>query len=247
MVAAHGGLDRWRAAPTISYDNVFFNPAAPPGPSAWWVSRETIHQATRRVVQRWQVDEATLAWDGEKVWTVGWKRANPPAFMALFFYYFQNIPWLTQDPTAQIGASGAADLPGHAGVFDTVRVTFGAPHPVGRTATDFFVLYVERETGLMRAYQYGIGYGAMLDLMGVPPERDVFGPMLRIVDAFTEVDGLVFPSVMHTGNLDGSSVYGHHTLFNYSITDPWDDAWVVMPPDAVVDRSSARRQATSAP
>ncbi len=28
MVAAHGGLDTWRNAPTISYDNIFFNPSA---------------------------------------------------------------------------------------------------------------------------------------------------------------------------------------------------------------------------
>ncbi len=240
MVEAHGGMARWRGAATLRYDNVFFNPLATAG-SPWWVIRETFELPTRRTYHVWPLDGARLAFDGTRVWTTGWQQANYPRFMALFFFYFVNLPWLTQDPTARLGPAGPAALPGLGATYDTVRVTWAPPYPPGRTARDFFVLYVERETGLLRAYQYGIGYGAMLDLMGLPPERTVFGPVLRIHDAFTTVDSLVFPTRMHTGNLDGTRVYGHHALFNYSLTDPWDPGRLVAPPGAVIDTSRATR------
>lgn len=246
MVRAHGGLERWRAAKTLRYDNVFFNPLATEG-SPWWVVRETFHMPTRRTYHRWPLDGAELAFDGEKVWTRGWQQANYPNFMALFFFYFVNLPWLTQDTAARIGPTGPASLPGRTGTYDTLRVTWGPPYPPGRTGRDFFVLYVERETGRLGAYQYGIGYGAMLDLMRLPPDRTVFGPVLRLQDHFTTVDGLVFPARMHTGNLEGTRVYGHHALFNYSLTDPWDPSRLAAPPGAVTDTSRAVRRAVVRP
>ena len=240
MLAAHGGLVRWRNAPTIRYHNLFFNSAQAEN-NPWWVARETIDQRTRRAYHQWPLDHALLAHDGQRVWTVGWRQANYPNFMALFFYYFVNLPWITQDSNVRLGPAGPAPLPGQAGTYDTVRVTFGPPHLMGRSEHDYFVLYVDRETGLLRAYQYGIGYGAMLDLMRVPADATVSGPVLRFHDEFTTVDGLVFPLRMHTTNLTASRTYGYHAIVNYSLTDAWDESRMTMPPNAVVDTSRAER------
>lgn len=241
MVAAHGGLAKWRAAPTVAWDNAFFNPGTPAGQNPWWITREIVHKATLQTRHVWPLDGATLSSDGETVWTTGWRQANQPRFMAYFFYYFLNLPWLTQEAGTRIGPPGPATLPGRSEALDTVRVTFDMVRLPGRTTRDFFVLYVERETGLLRGYQYGIGYGAMLDLMQLPPEREVLGPVFRIHDRFTTVDGLVFPALMHTGNQDGTRTVGYHALFNYSLTDRWDEAWMRRPPGAVVDTSRAER------
>jgi hypothetical protein len=245
MLQAHGGMERWRAARTLRYDNVFFNAGDPDRP--WWVSRETFDLSTRHAYQDWPLDGASLAHDGRQVWSVNWRQSNPPKFMALFFYYFVNLPWLTQDPAARIGPAGPAKLPNFDGAVDTVRVTWGPPYPAGRTARDYFVLYVERGSGLLRGYQYGIGYGAMLDLMGLPPKQELFGPMLRFHVSFTTVGGLTFPAQMRTSNLRGSSVYGQHALFNYALGDPFDQARLSPPAGAVVDRSSATRQPAGSP
>ncbi len=240
MVEAHGGLARWRQAPTIRYDNVFFNPAEADA-MPWWVARETIDQRTRRAYHDWTLDGAQLAYDGQRVWTVGWRQGNHPAFMALFFYYFLNLPWITQDANVVLGPPGRARLPNLDQEFDTVRVTFRPPHLAGRTGQDRFLLYIDPATHMLRAYEYVIGYGAMLDLMRVPPEALASGPVLRWIDDYTSVEGLQFPARMHTTNVAGTRTYGYHALINYSLSDPFDETRMRMPQGAVVDSSRAER------
>lgn len=240
MATAHGGVQRWKTVSTLQYDNVFFNPAS--GGNPWWVTRETTQLDSMHAFHEWPLDGATLGANRHEVWTRNWRQANPPAFMSYFFFRFLSLPWLALDPSARLGLVGTASLPGRSGVFDTLRVTWDAAPLPGQTREDYFVLYVDQTSGLLQGYQYGIGYGAMLDLLGLPPERQVFGPVLRLHDAFIEVDGLVFPSRMRTGSLDGSRVAGHHTLFNYVINAPWDPDRICRPADAVVDSSSATRR-----
>ena len=64
MVEAHGGLDRWRAAPTIRYDNIFFNKFAMDEGNPWWIVRETFDQRTRRAAG---VDSSSCS-QGSKGW-----------------------------------------------------------------------------------------------------------------------------------------------------------------------------------
>lgn len=239
MAAAHGGIDNWSALSTLRYDNVFFNPAGTGNP--WWVIRERTHLPSRQVFHEWPLDGATLGSEGREVWSRNWRQANPPAFMAYFFFRFLTLPRLALEPDAQLGPVGVASLPGRPELYDTLRVTWHPPYLPGHTAGDYFILYVSRESGLLQGYQYGIGYGAMLDLMGLPPERTSFGPVLRIHDAFVTVDGLVFPARMHTGNLEGTRIAGHHALFNYALNEPWDPDLARRPPDAVTDRSRSTR------
>lgn len=240
MATAHGGMQRWQNVSTLRYDNVFFNPAG--GGDPWWVTRETTALDSMHALHEWPLDGATLGATRAEVWTRNWRRANPPAFMSYFFFRFVSLPWLALDPSARLGSVGTASLPGRPGVFDTLRVTWDATPLPGQTREDYFILYVDQTSGLLHGYQYGIGFGAMLDLMGLPPERQVFGPVLRMHDAFTEVDGLVLPARMRTGSLDGSRVAGHHTIFNYAINEPWDPDKIRRPSDAVVDSSSATRR-----
>ena len=97
MVKAHGGLDKWRAAPSIRFDNVMHNNYHGKNEFAWWVAHEVIDQKTRQVWQDWPMDDARIGYDGEEVWSVDWERGNPSPSMVHFFYYFVNLPWLSQD------------------------------------------------------------------------------------------------------------------------------------------------------
>lgn len=242
MIEAHGGYDTWANAPTISYDNVFFNPAAPAGSDPWWLSHEVFDQDTRRAYHDWPLDDAHLTYDGSDVWTTNWKKPNHPTFMATFFYYFLNLPWLTQDDNVVLGEPSEASLPGDETTYITVPMTFTTSTSPGRTTRDAYTLYIHPEMHILKAYTYTVGFGAMLDLMGIPANQNTMGPVLRIHDNFTRVDGLLFPNRFHTGPMDGSTIWGHHIVANYALDAPFDENRMRKPANATIDTAVDTRK-----
>jgi hypothetical protein len=237
MIEAHGGMDIWRTAPTLSYVHEMVDPNKPDDS---WLSHEVIEQGRRRLYQDWPLDGAVLVYDGDETWTVDWSKPNQPKMMALFFFYFVNLPWVTQDDNVQLGKPERSSLPGLDKEFYSILMSFrGKPAP-GKTAEDSFRLFIDPDTYRLRGYEYVMGYGAMLDGMGVPPGQ-LFGPMLRIHQAFVEVDGLVFPAEMRTMPPDGSVIYGHHVISNHSLHKKWDESRMRKPGKAVIDMSSDQR------
>lgn len=243
MIEAHGGLDRWRATPSVRYENIFFNPFAEEGDNPWWISIEVTEQGRRRAYQDWPHLGSTLVYDGHETWTTNWGNDNPPAFMATMFYYFLNLPWLSQDDGVVLGEVEEGSLPGFDKTYHVVSMTYNTAPTVGKTIHDFYRLFIDPDTYVLQGYEYGIGYGALLDAMGLPPEMDVMGPVLRIHDEMTWADGLLVPSRMHTMAPDGSTTWGHHALYNYSFSTPFDATRLQKPADAVVDTSSPERGA----
>ena len=243
MIEAHGGMKMWQDAKSVSFDNIFFNPSAKQmeWPSPWWVSHEVIDPRTRQAYHDWPLDGAQLSYDGKQVWTVNWAQANPPKMQALFFYYFIGLPWLTQDPNIKLSQTGKGMLPGFEKEFITVTMTFKEKPAVGKTDKDSFKFYIDPDTHLLQGYEYVMGFGAMLDAMGMP-DGQLMGPMLRIHDKFTKVNGLTLPAEMHTMAPDGSMTYGHHVINNYSLSKPFDQKRMKKPSNAVVDNSSATRK-----
>ncbi len=243
MIQAHGGMKVWQDAKSVSFDNIFFNPSAEQmeWPSPWWVSHEVIDPRTRQAYHDWPLDGAQLSYDGNQVWTVDWAQANSPKMQALFFYYFIGLPWLTQDQNVKLSQTGKGMLPGFEKEFITVTMTFKEKPAVGKTDKDSFKFYIDPDTHLLQGYEYVMGFGAMLDAMGMP-DGQLMGPMLRIHDKFAKVDGLTLPAEMHTMAPDGSMTYGHHVINNYSLNKPFDQKRMKKPSNAVVDNSSAMRK-----
>jgi len=237
MIEAHGGLDAWKAKPALSYKHTMVAPYEPNDP---WVSVEVVDQATRREYQDWPLDEATIAFDGTEVWSVGWKRANPPKFMVNMAYYFINLPWLTQDDGVNIGELGEGTLPGEDKTYVTVMMTFDPG--VGETPEDYYKLFVDPDTGVLKGVEYIVTYGAMLDLMGLPAEQTYLGPLTKVFTSYEVVDGLKLPTSYRTFGPDGN-VYGEHTVENLSFNRSFDTERLKMPEDAVVDHSSGKRAA----
>lgn len=245
MVDAHGGMEAWERAPSVSYDNVFFNPYsdAAQGADPWWVVHEQIEQGRRRVIQDWTIDEGLLVYDGERTWSKGYQKGNPPTFMVYFFYYFTQLPWLTQDDFVELSNTGIGRLPLREKEYVTVEMTYSRRPAAGKTEYDSYKLYIDPNSYLLAGYEYSVAYGAMVDLLGVDPSRRTFGPMLRVHDGFTTVDGLTVPSRMATWAPDHSVVYGHHVILNYNYRLPFDERRLQMPDDAEIDAPQYERSA----
>lgn len=241
MIGAHGGLENWKNAETFSFDNIMFTDMFPNKP--FWISQITVEQKTRNVYQEWPLHESSMASNGKLTWSENWNVGNPPKFEALFFYYFLNLPWLTQDNNVKLSEATKIKHDAFENEVYIIEMGFTEKPAIGKTKIDKYKLYIDSETYLLVGYEYMLGYGHMLDLMGVPADKKLMGPMFRINDEFTEVNGLIYPNRMHTGNLDQTTIYGHHAIINYKLGGEFDSSKMEMPKDAVLDDSSYKREA----
>ena len=235
MLEAHGGLERWQAAPAISFDNVMYNTYAEKTSFAWWVAHEVIDQKTRRAYQTWPMDNARIGYDGKEVWSENWKRGNPPTFMVPLFYYFVNLPWLTQDDGVMLSDPQPFIWPGLEKEVLEVKMEFEQAPTVGKTANDYYVLYIDPESYRLVGYQYANGYRPLLDVMGLPPERKIFGPLWRVITRYAEVDGLLFPSAFRTMPEADERIVGNHIILNIDISTPFDASQSQKPEAGVID------------
>lgn len=243
MIMAHGGMEKWKKVKTFGFDNIMYNVLAKPPANPWWVSKVMVNSADKTVYQDWPVHRSTLAYDGQKVWSKGWKLGNAPKFETHFFYYFLNLPWLTQEKEVKLGEVKEVTVDKFPNPLYTVEMTYTkAPQAVGKTKLDSYKLYIDSKTYRLIAYEYSIGYGYMLDLFKLPKEKKVFGPMFRINAQFTEVDGLLFPRQMYTMNTTMTQTYGQHLIMNYRLNEKFDKRRLKMPANAKVDQSSHLRK-----
>lgn len=241
MVKAHGGIDRWRAIPAITFDAIMHNNFHQKNELAWWVAREQIDQKTRQVHQDWYLNDARIGFDGEQVWSLNWTKANPPTAMLYFFYYFINLPFITQDEGVILSEVSEFEWPGHGGkVYHQVRMTFSERPAIGKSALDYFVLYIDPQTHLLAGYQYAVGNRALLDSLGQPPERELFGPLWRVITKNQTVDGLVFPAAFRTMPEADARIVGNHIISHLDLQSPFDETRVAMPAGAIVDDPANR-------
>ncbi len=173
MIEAHGGLERWAAAPTVAFTDEFIQPDATSG----FPARVVVEQGRRRAY----IDYAgtlQLAWDGEKAWSAGSQPPLPPRFLALLNYYFLNLPWLTHDPGVVLGDPGSGKLWDDPTEYTTLRMTFEAG--IGDTPDDAYVLYIHPETHRLEANEYIVTYKALL-----PEGAAATDPHILVYDEWT--------------------------------------------------------------
>lgn len=241
MVKAHGGIDKWRAAPAISFDAIMHNNYHGKNELAWWVARETIDLKTKQVYQDWFIDDAEIAFDGKDVWSRNWRKSNPPTAMLYFFYYFVNLPFLTQEDGVILSEVSDFEWPGHGGrKYHEVKMTFKEKPTIGKSALDYFVLYIDKESNLLVGYQYAIGNKAFLNALGLPPEKKLFGPLWRVITKHQTVDGLVFPAAFRTMPQADAPIAGNHIVTNIDLNTPLDKTKLRKPESAVIDSEGNR-------
>ncbi len=235
MIEAHGGMSAWEAAPSVS----FLRKAELVGDPQPWVLHETIEQGRRRLYQDWLEEGARLASDGNEVWTVSWSKVFPPAFVAQIGFYFLNMPWITQDRGVILKQVDPGSYPSTEDEFTRVEMTFQPG--TGDTPGDRYVLYIEPETHLLRAIEYHVSYGALLDGAYLAPSVKTIGPFFHVNDEFAEVDGNTVPVRYTVYSQSGSkSIAG--VVEDWSFSRPFDESKLVKPPEARVDESNRERR-----
>jgi hypothetical protein len=220
MIAAHGGMDAWKNAPTFSFTDQWGD--SPP-------TTFVVEQGRRRAYFEVPGTDVSVAWDGEKAWSMNWPTQTPVRFLALLNYYFINIPWLTQDPGVKLAGPETGTLPGDSTRYTTVMMTFEPG--TGDTPDDYYRLYIDPQSKMLRAVDYIVTYDALLD------EGETSTPEHCLVyDQMTTADGLQLPA--HFTIYEAGKVYAACTISNYSLSAPFDEARMTMPPGAVIDTSS---------
>ena len=224
MTEAHGGLERWNAAPSVSWVDVWSSAGGEPGPP----SRIQVEQGARRAILE-VGDGMKMAWDGEKAWSSNWQAPYPPRFYALLNYHFLNLPFVVHDPGVVLSEIGTARLPGDSTEYRTVKVTYEGG--VGDTPNDYYVLYIHPETHRLHANEYIVSYSALL-----PEGVEHTPPRILVYDEYTEVDGLVVPAKFTI--YEEEAAYAACEIGEWSFTEPFDPAGLEMPEGAVVDEST---------
>jgi hypothetical protein len=221
MIAAHGGMEAWRNAPTVSFTD------------QWGEERPAmafvVEQGNRRAYFDIPDTDVSVAWDGEKAWSMNWPTQTPVRFLTLLNYYFINLPWLTQDPGVILTETGTGTLPGDPTEYATVMMTFQPG--TGDTPDDYYRLYIDPDTKLLRACDYIVTYQELMDEgQTSTPEHCL------IYDEMTTAGGLQVPS--HFTIYEGDQVYAACDITDYSLAKPFDTARMTMPEGAVVDTST---------
>lgn len=247
VLAAHGGLSKWRAAKTMRFTGIeLYSVELTEGMSEWdrwgW-SEQTFELATRRGYHDLPIEKASLGSDGKRIWSRGLQGGNPPGARYESIFYFINLPWLTQDPGVHIADPGVGKLPNDAQEYITIKLTF-APG-VGNTKDDYHLLYIDKETFRLKATQYVVTYAALLDLLGFPPEKTSFGPLVRIFDDYVTVAGLTVPSRYRTYGADGEQLFGIHLISNIQFGIPLDESRMKLDLADVIDTSNPSQRMVS--
>ncbi len=227
MIDAHGGMDKWKNAPTISYTHDMVDPGKP---DDHWLSEEIHEQGRRRCYQNWTSDKATLVNNGDEIWTVDWKRANPPNMMAGVSYFFVNMIWITQDEIAnlELREKTAVDAIEAGKEFHTVRLTFEGASPY-----EYFDMYIDPDSYQLRGVNYTVVHKDLFKVFGLPADTKFRGPLLKIYKEFVDVDGLKMVGRYDTILPNGRN-YGVHTVSNYDFTKDFDESMLKKPANAVV-------------
>lgn len=229
MVEAHGGITKWRSAPTASFED-HFRPVGAPSAS---VSRVTVEQDSRRAYLDFPGANARIAWDGKQAWSENWQGPYPPRFLALLNYYFLNLPWLTMDPGVNLELLGTAKLWEYPVKYVTVKVTYDPG--VGDTPDDYYILYVDPQSHLLKACEYVVTYASLL-----PSGVEATPPHILVYETFATVDGLVVPTRYSIFEKD-HKLYAVCEIRDWSFQKPFDASRMIVSPNAVVDPSNAKR------
>jgi len=227
VVAAHGGMEAWAAAPTVSFRETWYED----DPAAGSSSRVVVEQGGRRAYLD-RENGGSAVWDGQKAWSVDWKAPSPPRFVVALNYYFLNLPWLVLDPGVVLGPPQEAWLPGNPNQYVSVMVTY--EEGVGDTPDDYYRLFIDPRTHRLEGCEYIVTYAALL-----PPGVKHTPPHLLLFDEFETVSGLLVPTRFTIYEED--EIYARCAITDWSFSEPFDASRMDMPAGAVPDTTNPSR------
>ncbi|MFT6940781.1 MAG: hypothetical protein ACJASN_002276, partial [Cyclobacteriaceae bacterium] len=233
MILSHGGYEKWAKLETFSFTTAMHSESL--GLLRFWINDQTIDMQTRRTYQDWPLVGSRMTFDGEKVWSTDWRVGNPPSHQQSVFFYYLNLPWLTQDENVELGEAEKIKHIAFSDEVYKVTMSYKDVPTVGKSQKDTYTLFIDATTYLLVGYEYTVGYGPLLDIIGLPKDQEVFGPLLRKINYSADVEGLKFPLLFTTHSADMSTQYGDHAIYNIAINGSFDESRMDMPANAVID------------
>lgn len=240
MIDAHGGYEKWSQLKTLSFTSVMHSASLPT--LHFWIKDQVTEMQTRRTYQDWPVVGSQLGYDGEKAWGINWNVGNPPNHQHSVFFYYLNLPWLTQDEHVVLGDVELVEHKAFDKKVYKVHMSYADVPILGKSKKDTYNLFIDAESYLLVGYEYTVGYGPMLDIMGLPKEAQVFGPLFRKNNYTAEVGGLKFAMLFSTHSADLKEQYGDHLIYNIKFNVPFDESRMQPPKNAVIDTSKDERK-----
>ncbi len=230
VVEAYGGMDAWKDVRALRYR--FFTRVTNQSP---FFSIETIDRATGNALIEWPVFNATVGWNGTELWSMNWPDWPLPAgFFARLTYSFVTLPFRTQDRGVTLGALGSGRLPGDSVDYTTVRMTYDHRNP--SMPGDYYVLYIDADSKLIRGLEFNITHPGMVRVPG-----QALGPNFHLFDEYGRFGNLILPTFYRSTGVDaqGKPTSGAiHSLFDVHLDRGLSPADVAVLEGAVLDRQS---------
>ncbi|MBO3700288.1 hypothetical protein [Roseivirga sp. E12] len=240
MIEAHGSYDKWKGLKTMSFKTVMHSDAL--GFLRFWITEQSFDMATRRSFHDWPLIGSQLTYDGKEAWTVNWRNGNPPNHQHYVWFYYLNLPWLTQEDHVKLGKAEKISHDAFENEVYKVEMSYKKSPILGKSKNDTYTLYIDARTFLLVGYEYTVGYGPLLDTLNVPKDQKVFGPVLRVNTYTAEIDGLKFPALMTTSDTEQKQQYGDHAAYDFKFNFEFDESRMQKPANAVVDTSKDIRK-----
>ena len=238
MVAAHGGADRFFAAPSFrfsiamylytlgineertSYDN-------------WRYYTVTVDPDTSRAyvdVPHENLPGPEAGVTADEYWRTTYAFDPPfqegPQTLAWFHYGILALPFLTQVEGVVLTSIEPGSLPNSAKVFPAIRMTFEPGG--GKSMAGFIDLFIDPDTYLLAGWSQGSAF-PLLPGDVLPPEvAATRNRMLRVVDAYHDIDGLIIPKGYYSNRPDGV-LAGSHIILEASFDAPFDESQLMRP------------------
>lgn len=225
-IEAHGGLESWYANSPL-YFHFNYQPlddGSPRNTLAYndYRNSRAVHLLASDTTQRY-------GFDGAQAWSLTGERVEgmSPRFWSLTPYYFVGLPFVLADEGINFEALPPQELDGT--TYDLVKVTYTAG--TGDADQDYYVLYLNPETGQLDALRYIVSYPGYFPDGGQTPEK------LMKITGKTKVDGITLPTGYDTHYWNDGSPGEKVTdirVTDYAFHPELDDAFFRMPDDAKV-------------
>ncbi|THH39657.1 DUF6503 family protein [Neolewinella litorea] len=225
-IEAHGGLEAWYANSPL-YFHFNYQPlddGSPRNTLAYndYRNSRAVHLLATDTTQRY-------GFDGEQAWSMTGERVDgmSPRFWSLTPYYFVGLPFVLADEGIRFEALPAQEMDGT--TYDMVKVTYD--EGTGDADQDYYVLYLNPDTGQLDALRYIVSYPGYFPDGGQTPEK------LMKITGKTKVDGITLPTGYDThywneGN-PGEKVTDIQVT-DYAFRPELGDDFFAMPPEARV-------------
>ncbi len=236
MIDAHGGMQPWLAAPSISFDCHLKLHVGNDNWLEYW-EQVTVERQSRRAYAKLPNPDGSagqIAFDGQEAWSAGDLRglARAPArFSAWRNFYLFNLPWLTQDPGVILGKPTHGQIPHDDKSYIKIEMTFEAE--VGDTPGDVYALYIDPQSYRLKGYEYVMTYASMMQNGANSSPASVL-----IWDGDQSVSGMIVPTRYNVYWSESHDLVVTGEVSNWAFDKAFDESRLIAPEGATADAST---------